>query len=817
MSAKLSANITVNFSGEIVALNPLAVELLGFHSNELIGIPITQVIPEYQKMLIHPVASHQWQGKGMSTPAIHHTIPIQTKSSGAIQRQIYIDYLPKEQLYKVCLPTMNSNDIPTEVSRRYEFIVNTSKELMSLVNRNYQYEAINDEHCRIRNQSREEILGRTIAELWDDDLFLNTIKDPLDRCFTNQVVSYQAYYEHATKGMRYMDVTYYPYSNPDGEVTHAVIVQRDVTEKEQAEQAVRRYARRLETLHEIDRGILAAQSSEEIAEAALEHLQYLVPFQHASIVVFEKSKPQSAELMNGHQGQEFPFMVMRNGRRGQVYDIEHTQVLAQLATEPLSEEPSSNLSYINIPLVAQGELLGSLSLGANDTAIFNGEHGDIAREVAYQVALAVQQAQLRNTLRIYTTELEVLVQERTQEIERRRQVAEGMQDILRILNSDRPLDEVLMYILTQARLLLDTDWITFIGTADNEHGLEMETVHSLNTNGLSHDELTVSYRLALHALSMSYPTIVSKSASHRKIGVYQELWKGVELEQIRHNSMVAVPLSANQESYGAIVLYYLQSRDVSEEEINTAVSLADQAALAIENARLHERAEQVAVMEERERLARDLHDSVTQSLYSLTLFSEAGQRVMKVGNTLRVSEYLSQLSETARQALKEMRLLLYELRPVVLEQEGLIGALRRRLDAVEKRANISVRYDVTEPIVLPPSTEECLYRIAQEALNNSLKYSGANLVTVHILLSNHSVTMEIADNGIGFDVNEALRSGGMGLLNMRERTYKLNGEIIIQSELGKGTTISITIETEKKVDQFMGVSQHKLIEVDGGK
>jgi signal transduction histidine kinase len=178
---------------------------------------------------------------------------------------------------------------------------------------------------------------------------------------------------------------------------------------------------------------------------------------------------------------------------------------------------------------------------------------------------------------------------------------------------------------------------------------------------------------------------------------------------------------------------------------------------------------------------------------------------------------LAQLGETARQALKEMRLLLYELRPAVLEQEGLIGALRRRLDAVEKRAGISVRYDVTEPIVLPPSTEECLYRIAQETLNNSLKYSGADLVTVRILLDSQGVTVEIADNGIGFDLNEALRSGGMGLLNMRERAHKLKGTIDIHSEPGKGTTITVNVKSEDNLDEFISVSQHKLIEVDGGR
>lgn len=704
----------------------------------------------------------------------------------------------------------------TEISRRYEFIVNTSKELMSLVNRDYEYEAVNDEHCRARNQKREEILGRTIAELWDDEVFQSTIKEPLERCFSGHEVNYQAYYEHAAKGLRYMDVTYYPYYNAASIVTHAVVVQRDITEQERAERAIHRYARRLETLHEVDRGILAAQSPEEIAEAALQHLQFLVPFQLASIVMFERRHLSDAMARNGN------LMLYSKGgdsssSRGQVFDIENTQVLASLDLADLLNEDSSAVSFINIPLIAQGELLGSLSLGSRNTATFSGEHGDIAREVASQVAMAVQQSQLRQVLRRYTNDLEVMVQERTQEIERRRQVAEGMQDILTILNSRRPVDEVLSYILTQARMLLETDWVTFFSTPENGDELEMLSVRSLNANALSTDEMTFSYRLTRLSMSSRQPMKVRKLRSHRHHEPHDELWEDIDVERVRYESILAVPLSANQEVYGAIILYSIHNYDYSDEEVATATSLADQAALAIENARLHQRAERLAVMEERERLARDLHDSVTQSIYSLTLFSEAGQRVMRAGDDQLATEYLEQLGVTASQALKEMRLLLYELRPVILEQEGLVEALRRRLEAVEKRAGVHVQYDVVDPIVLPPATEEGLYRIAQEALNNSLKHSGADLVKARIFREAHGVTMEIFDNGQGFIFGEAQVSGGMGLLNMRERAQKLNGNLMIRSEPNEGTTITVTIDTEDNFNELLSVNQHKLIRGDRGK
>lgn len=687
-----------------------------------------------------------------------------------------------------------------EKGRRYEFIVNTSKELMALINREYRYEAVNDEHCRARNQTREEILGRTVSELWSPEIFRNTVKEPLDRCFSGMEVNYQAYYEHAAIGMRYMDVTCYPYYNPEGAVTHVVVVQRDITERERAEQAMRRYARRLETLHEIDRGILAAQSPEEIAEAALRHLLYLVPCQKASIVTFD-----AVDLPIGRRSGG---ALLQNGvrKRGRIFEVGKVNILAEFCNEEPGRCASEPVSFINVPLVVQGELLGTLSMGSDDAATFAGEHADIAREVAYQVALAVQQAQLRQELHRYTNELEVLVSERTQEIERRRQVAEGMSDILAILNSVRPLDEVLNFILAQAQKLLTTDKISFITLSERAEQVVLNPVTSVGVEALSPVEVKLAEELIRVATVQQRPIAIDELSTEalNELGIDYPAYS-------RYGSILVAPLSVNQSgAEGALVVYFIGAHHFTDEEIETTTALADQTALAIENARLYQSAEQLAIMEERERLARELHDSVTQSLYSLSLFSEAGQRLIRVGDTTRVEEYLGQLGETAQQALKEMRLLLYELRPAVLEQEGLIGALRRRLDAVEKRAGVNFTFEVEEPIILPLSIEEGFYRIAQESLNNSLKHSFATHVHVSIFRRNHEVIMRIVDNGVGFFEEDARVAGGMGLAGMRERVQKLGGKLYIESASNQGAsiTVQVSILEEDKEGIGQNVSAH---------
>jgi signal transduction histidine kinase/ligand-binding sensor domain-containing protein len=199
-----------------------------------------------------------------------------------------------------------------------------------------------------------------------------------------------------------------------------------------------------------------------------------------------------------------------------------------------------------------------------------------------------------------------------------------------------------------------------------------------------------------------------------------------------------------------------------------------------------------AISEERARLARDLHDSVTQSIYSLTLLAEAGQRMIKNGDIQQAEVNHSRLREIAQQALQEMRLLVYELRPQVLRSEGLIGALEQRLEAVERRAGIDARLVVDDEFELPAELEVELLYISQEALNNALKHSNASEVVLSIRADEDNLSLEVVDNGTGFDLELARGKRGMGLTNISERVEKIRGKLTIQSLPDHGTTIRVT-------------------------
>lgn len=198
-----------------------------------------------------------------------------------------------------------------------------------------------------------------------------------------------------------------------------------------------------------------------------------------------------------------------------------------------------------------------------------------------------------------------------------------------------------------------------------------------------------------------------------------------------------------------------------------------------------------AISKERARLARDLHDSVTQSIYSLTLLAEAGQRMIKKGDIQQAESNHFRLGEIAQQALQEMRLLVYELRPQVLHSEGLIGALEQRLEAVERRAGIDARLVVDVELEIPAELEVELLHISQEALNNALKHSKASGVVLSLRADEDNLRLEVEDNGQGFDLELARGKGGMGLTNMVERVEKFGGKLTIQAGPESGTTIRV--------------------------
>jgi signal transduction histidine kinase len=263
-----------------------------------------------------------------------------------------------------------------------------------------------------------------------------------------------------------------------------------------------------------------------------------------------------------------------------------------------------------------------------------------------------------------------------------------------------------------------------------------------------------------------------------------------ELKIPQYQSYLGSPLVAGDQTHGWLSCYRQKEKDFSLGEISLLVALARQMGLIVENQRLRRSIKNIAAVEERRRLARDLHDSVTQIVYSMTLFTRSSQEALEDGDKARLAANLEHLENASLQALREMRFMLFELQPPALEADGLAGAINARLDMVERRVGISAEANI-DPYLASLEIERDLYYVAIEALNNTLKHAGADKIKLKITRDNGCIRLSVTDNGRGID--PSLAPTGMGINNMRKRIENLGGELQIDSSIDGGTFVIATV------------------------
>ena len=265
------------------------------------------------------------------------------------------------------------------------------------------------------------------------------------------------------------------------------------------------------------------------------------------------------------------------------------------------------------------------------------------------------------------------------------------------------------------------------------------------------------------------------------------------MREIRWDTVYIVPLVARGEALGALNLYYLAGQEPGEDETVFLGAVADQTAVAVENAGLFATAQGKAALEERQRLARELHDSVSQALYGIALGSRTAHTLLdREAHPDRVAEWLEYVLSLAEAGLTEMRALIFELRPESLETEGLIAALTQQAAALRARHEIPVHATLGKEPDLPLETKEALYRIAQEALHNTVKHAHASRADLNLECDARGIALEVSDDGAGFDP-EGSFSGHLGLKSMRERATRLGGTLEVESAPGEGTSIRVRI------------------------
>ncbi len=257
-------------------------------------------------------------------------------------------------------------------------------------------------------------------------------------------------------------------------------------------------------------------------------------------------------------------------------------------------------------------------------------------------------------------------------------------------------------------------------------------------------------------------------------------------------SFLGVPIVAREEVIGAFYLTQkIDASDFTDEDQELIELLAAHAAIAITNARLYEQSRELSTLSERNRLALELHDAVSQRLFSLVLTAEAAGELLD-RDAAAARDQVARLGQIAKEALDELRSLIFELRPPDLERDGLCGALRKHVEVLRRLQPGAIDLDIEADLGGDPARDRELLRIAQEALQNAVQHAHAGRVDVRLRRDDGRLLLEVEDDGVGFDPDAAeLRSRRLGLTSMEERAQRLGGTLEIRSARGAGTTVRL--------------------------
>lgn len=492
-------------------------------------------------------------------------------------------------------------------------------------------------------------------------------------------------------------------------------------------------------------------------------------FTNGAILLAQENMPLSMVASTGVasemvESQHYLFA----GRWTMEYDLPFLS--NDLATE--QRIPPASGSLIAVPLRSGGRVIGAVIASANQASAFTYEDVDLLEAIATQVGGPISGAQLyQQTQRL------------AEQIRRRN-------DQLLVINA---LAELAVSTLELDRMLA-------------------EFVHQIKQGfGYRHIELFIVNEESKEAQIVAYtgqrdqPPTYKQSLQQGIIGRSYRSGRPELLNDVHTDaayipigtsasgSELCVPVIANDRVLALLNLESYELRAFSDEDIEILSTVAGMLASALENARLSRRAQEAAVLEERSRLARDLHDSVTQQLFSMTLTTQAARAQLEK-NPARAASQLERLQETASAALAEMRALIFQLRPPGLGELGLISALHHYVVTINQREGLDVMLEVSGDEREARNFEQAIYRIVQEALNNVVKHAGPCRAEVILKIEAQQIELSIHDTGRGFDVSEqSTDQRHFGVIGMRERAAELGGYFDIVSEPEHGTSVTVII------------------------
>jgi ligand-binding sensor domain-containing protein/signal transduction histidine kinase len=379
-------------------------------------------------------------------------------------------------------------------------------------------------------------------------------------------------------------------------------------------------------------------------------------------------------------------------------------------------------------------------------------------------------------------ELEALVTERTQEIEQRKNELDALYQADEELMQHLDIDQVFQILLEITVKILNADKGTLLYWDGQLNTLVVRAAIGFESGALEKVQFKPGVGAIGWVMETGEPVIVHDVAEAPQVMEWFKDTEGI-------HSLMHMPIKGEDKVYGVLNVDYLETRGFGAEEQRLLQALAQRAALAIEQAQLQHEAQKTAIYEERQRLARDLHDAVTQTLFSASLVSEVlpvlWEKDPEIGR-----DRLKTLNQLTKGALAEMRTLLIELRPSAIEEAELDELIRQLAESTTGRARIPVEVQFSGECDLASEEKVVLYRITQEALNNIAKHAEADHVVIRIECDTSRVELTVEDDGVGFDPGSVLPDR-LGLGIMKERAESIGATLSVDSEPNAGARIKL--------------------------
>jgi PAS domain S-box-containing protein len=451
-----------------------------------------------------------------------------------------------------------------------------------------------------------------------------------------------------------------------------------------------------------------------------------------------------------------------------------------------------------VPLLVHNRLVGTLSIRIKERRALRAAEIELAQALAQQASLAVHLTHLAERSRqvAILEERNLAATGRAAELARANQ---ALKQTLDVLANDPEINEVLGHVLTVVTQVLEgsvsTLWL-------RDRDTETAKLHLLFRDGNLVSGAESGHRLAGQILDLSRQDLFAFAVFRRGRPVWHEVATSEALDEAAKTylreqgvkALLGIPLILADKAIGAIVVRFPELRQFGSVELELAQGLAQQATLALQLTRLAEQARKAAITEERNRMAREIHDTLAQSFTGVLIQLQAARQVLD-GVNLEATQHLESAIALARVGLTEARRSVRGLRPQLLRDGNITTALNQLVRQLGTdslvRINFSANGDAQR--LMSPDIESNLLRISQEAITNAMKHSGANQINVRLSAGPEAIQLAIEDNGAGFDPHVSTLSRGFGLISMQERADRIGGDLTILTKPGAGTKIHLLL------------------------